>query len=427
MRDLASLRTTLEQHAADLVDHDLGARPGAVRERAVAVRRRRRTAAAGTVLTVLAVVVGLGVSRLTSGSDDVEPATPRLVGLAVPGTLDSLGYTYAFVDGTEGERTAGLDLPASSTSRLVSWATAGADDQVLVTRSDAATERYDVEDFGDFLRVPTGIDVTVTVRGEGQVALAVYEVTDAAPPGVTRDGVTFRESVAGDRLIGAVIGERGDAEVSVAARVPAGTISYRYFCTQAPQGAVIHLEDADGELVVGGCGEDASFDPGGSRGLSKVASPGRKDVVRLWVTQGKDGPLVESDELVAGLALYPSTPTTQKVGSLAVADLVEHEGRLWRVAQVRSASLFARRVEVDGTSSPRPLLAVGFADGVGSTIEVSMMMKDQGSGGLISQGVESGLAPIGLLSLGDTAFVSVEGGAVPSGALLAIALYEPVG
>lgn len=430
MRDLDTLRTTLEQHASAVVDDDLGARPSAVRERASVVRRRRRAAVTGTA--ALALAASLGVGQLMSGSDDVEPATPRLVGLSVPTTFDSLGYTYAYADGTEGERLAAVDLSSSDRSRLVSWGTAGADDQVLITRSDAAPERYDVGDFADFVQVPIGVDVTVSVRGEGQVALAVYEITDAAPPGVTRDGVTFRESVAGDRLLDAVIGEPGDAELSASTEAADGRIAYRYFCADAQPGAVLHLGDADGELVVGGCRDGVPFDPGGSGALEKVlavdGAVDGADVVRLWVTQGEDGPRVASGELVLGLGLYAAAPTTQEVGGLAVADLVEYEGHLWRPVQVVSASPFARKVEVAGTSSPQPRLVVGFADGVGVRSEVSMVMKYE-PGGRVSQGVDSGSAPIGLLSLGDTALVSVRGPdeSAPSGALLAIVVYEPVG
>lgn len=428
MNDLEQLRSTLDRHASDVVDHDVHARVGAVRHRVGVTRRRRRGAAAGTAALALAVVAGLGLIRLTGETPDVEPATPRLVGLLVPSTQESLGYTYTFTDGAEGTGVAAVDLPASDRSRLVSWGTAGPDDQVTVTGLDGAPELFDVNDFTDVARVPTGVDVTVSVRGEGELALAVYEITDDAPAGTTRAAATFRESAAGAQLLGAAIGDPGESEVSVDPSAAGRALSYRYFCADAPRGAVMHVEDADGEFVTGGCTDGLPFDPGGAGGLETTRPTGRDDVVRLWVTQGEEGPPVTSDEIVVGLGIYAAPPPAQQVGSLGVVELVEHEGHLFRLARVVRAGPGAREAEVEGTSSPQPLLVLGFASGVGRDSEVVMGMQSQDSGGLRSQGIDAGNAPIGLLSSGDRAFVrlfpTVPGADVPADAELAIALYE---
>jgi len=68
--------------------------------------------------------------------------------------------------------------------------------------------------FRDFVMIPPGPGGSLRVSAsEGRVGLAMYDVTDAQPDGVTRDGVTFRRAVADSPLLTAAIGGAGQTVV----------------------------------------------------------------------------------------------------------------------------------------------------------------------------------------------------------------------
>lgn len=73
MSTIDDLRGTLDRHAAELTDHDVHARPGAVRQRIRGVRRRRAGAGGLAAAVVLTGLVG-GLSRLPGDGPAPPPA-----------------------------------------------------------------------------------------------------------------------------------------------------------------------------------------------------------------------------------------------------------------------------------------------------------------------------------------------------------------
>ncbi len=412
MRDLDSLRSTLEQHATGVVDHDLGARAGSVHDRVRVVRRRRRAAGAVTAAAALAVVVGVA---LLPGSEPGQDPTPASVaGVPVPTTLTSLGYRYTLSSSTDGVGSVSVDLEPSDRPRLVSWATSGPDDRVDVTDGSGSTTAYDVPDFSDFVLVGSGGAPTISVAagtGEG-VGLAVYDLVG--------DGTTFRQTVAGQELIGSTLGAPGESEARVEATAPGDGISYRAFCVDAPPRAVLHIETAAGEVISGGCDETLPFDPAASSGYSTSTSPGEDVSAGVRVTEGTDGPTLRSDSVVVGLAVYDHPSSRRSAAGSDVPDLVEDRGHLYRFDRLVTAEPGERRLAYGMQVLGRPVLAMGYADAGEATVVFGTA---EGGETTRADGIPVGNAVIGLLSGEAVATVRVVGDA-PDDVRLAIALYR---
>ena len=78
------------------------------------------------------------------------------------------------------------------------------------------------------------------VRGT-KAALAVYELTDAAPAGYTVDGITFRDRVGSDRLLAARIGSPGENELTFDLEIPDGRLRADTLCAGAPDRTWVHI------------------------------------------------------------------------------------------------------------------------------------------------------------------------------------------
>ncbi|MCD4536231.1 hypothetical protein LRP67_19240 [Nocardioides sp. cx-169] len=420
MDGIDELRSTLDRHAVELVDHDLDGRVGSVRRRIGAARRQRRAAAAGGVALTLAAAGAVALLPEWGAPSAPEPAS--VAGVEVPTTMRALGYTFEYRDGVEGDDRVTIDLAPSDQPRLVSWGTSDSNDHVEITEGRQVTS-YTVPDFSDYVWVDPGEEVSLTVAGSDEVGLAVYELTDDEPDGVSGDGVTFRKQVAGDLLLGATIGEPGESEVSVGLQAAGKAVDYRYFCAHGPQDATLHVDDGSGEVTQGRCGDEAPFDPAGGGGVSVVND--RDEVtVRLWVTDGPDGPRLDSDEVVLGLGVY-DRGVSQRVTGLPVPELIEYDGHVWRASEHVPSDLGGRSVSVDGDGDPaRPVLAVGYHAAGEATVVTEHNVTGEG---LRSQGIgEVRDAVIGLLSApSDTATMRVEGD-VPDDARLLIVLFEQV-
>lgn len=420
MNRIEELRSTLDRHAADVLDHDLGGRVGSVHQRVRVVRRRRRAAVAGAAALTVATVAGVALLPQRAGQDVPAPAT--VAGLPVPASMTSLGYTYDFADGVDGAGTATVALQASNRPRLVSWGTQGSDDAVELTEGPSVT-RYDVPDFSDFVWVGPGEETTLTVTGAGQVGLAVYDLTDAQPDGVTGGGVTYRQTLGDRQLLGAVIGEPGETEVTVSVAHTGGPISYRHFCAHGPKNATLHVDDGSGDVASPyRCGDDLPFDPAHATSYQFDAAPG--DVtVRLWLTDGEDGPRIDSDEVVLGLGVYDGGETTQLSG-FEVPQVFEYDGHLWQPYSYAASAPGDRVLEVGGGDGAplRPVLALGYYAAQGAT--VVMEHSATGEGARMAGVSEGGNALIGFLSRPtDSASIKVLGD-VPEDARLLVVRFE---
>jgi hypothetical protein len=331
MTGIDELRRTLDSHARGLHDDGIAGRAAAARTRAREARRRRNAAIVAAATVAVAAAMGLTV---WPGNDEPAPADRELNGHQAPATMQSLGYTFGFDRGLEGAdgRPARVRFDAGAEPHLLSWAS-GAGTPVRVVDPNGRVIAADATEFGDFVLVPPYVEGTFTVRGE-DAALAVYELTDVAP-GFTRDGITFRDRVAGDRLVVADIGERGQTDLTVDVEVPEGYLTASVLCTGGGEDAVVHLEFADeGGVSSGGC-DDAAFDPGGQGGFGFPEGigtpPGGTTTARVWVT-ARDGGDV-SDDVRIGIGVYAAEePAVRFAGGRGVPEVQEYDGHTWGFA-----------------------------------------------------------------------------------------------
>ncbi len=332
MNTLDDLRRTLDQHAADVADPTAVVRATAVHHRVSAVRRRRRAGGAATV--ALAVVVGLGVALVPRHDGSALPAAPVVLGEHAPTTIRSLGYTYR-TDGTAdtGSRRAGVVVAKSDQPQLYSWT---ADQATEVNVRVPGDETWDsvALHFRDFVVVPPGVQGRLTVTAaDGRVAVARYTLASAAP-GYTRNGVTFRDSVAGRQLLGAAIAAPGEVEASTTVVLPRGETQVATLCTGMPTGYAVRTI-VNGKVVgAGDCSDPDSFDPGAFGGYSqnKLAPPGRAAVVRVVVTRSmrSSTPVTGTfPHLRLGIGLYGPADNRQRLAGNTVDDVVEHGGHTW--------------------------------------------------------------------------------------------------
>ena len=422
MTGIDELRSTLDAHATDLPQVDVATRAASVHHRVAVVRRRRRAAVVGGAAAVLAVAAG--VSLLPGGDSGPQPADRRVAGEPAPAELDSLGYTYAFdnaVEGTDGK--ARLDLAAVDGARLVTWATSGDDQRVRVRALDGQPLAYDVGDFGDYVLVPPGEPATVVVDrvdpAGGEVGLAVYAVTDDVPPGVTDDGITYRRTVADRTLVDAVIGRPGQAEIELEVAAPGGLLGYADLCVGAPRGAWLDLDLGREGGFETSCTGASTFDPGQAMTTTR-ATPG-EGTIRLRLTQGPDGPLVDDPGVRLGIGLYQVPPGGERAAGQRAPLVVEEAGHRWelsRVVESRPGETTLRTSADQGTAPQlahllmvgRTGLVVPKVDGVEQTTFSSRV------GGVSSGG-------IGLVSPGAEIRVGLQR-EVGNDAQVAIALYD---
>jgi hypothetical protein len=335
MNTIDDLRRTLDQHAGDVADPAAVARATAVHHRSVSVRRRRRAVVASGLAAV--VLAGAAVVSWPRGSDAL-PAAPVVLGQQAPTSISSLGYTYR-TDG-HGEsfgRNGSVKVSASSDPRLYSWTTDGGR-SVSVTLPDGEVVHSDRQGFGDFVVLDPGAEGTLRISTpSGHVGLASYALTDAAPSGYTKAGVTYRASVAGSPLLAARVGELGQAVLHASYVSPGSVYGISVMCAGLPHGYVLNVSmNGDGRTAGDSCDSDGSFDPGSHVGA--VFSPthaGKRVRVRAWVTRGYDDPTPLASgavpDLRIGVGVYG--PIKQlHVARTDVPTVVEHHGHTWDLA-----------------------------------------------------------------------------------------------
>lgn len=345
MTGIDELRRTLEVHARSVHDDAVPGRADAARTRARQVRRQRTVGIAS--VTVVAVLAAVALSFWPT-QDRPVPADRVLNGHEAPATLKSLGYTYRFARGVEGtdEHAARIGLGAAAGPRLVTWAADG--ESVRVTGTDGRVLGTEATEFADFVVLPAQSDGAYRVRGEN-AALAVYELTDQAPPGVTVDGITFRDRVASQRLVAADIGKPGDRELTFDFEVPAGYLTGSVLCTGGGPGTRVNLAFGDqGGVSSSGC-QESTFDPGGQGGFGFTSGvgtpPGRTTSVRVWVTSDPGADIPE--EVRLGVGLYVADPPAADFPAFGgIPDRQEYAGHTWRFVGLAAARQGSRELDV---------------------------------------------------------------------------------
>lgn len=359
MTTLDDLRTSLAREAETAPTGHHVARVREVRRR-VAVRRQRQRVAAALV-ALAAVGTAATVSSLDRPSQ-TQVAGERVFGIDVPETLTSLGWSYGLDSvASVSDSRLELRLPASDRPRLLSWATSGDDDSVVLTVPGwETTYASTAADFGDFVWLAPGSSGVVEVQAEDDgVALATYDVDVTQPPaGVGEGAGTFRRDVAGRPLLAAVAGEPGETALSVEVDVPSGrdtTLGLAFTCADAPRGAKVHVSVAGepGDLVFGECrGEE--FDPGGSINSSfeEGAYAGRRITLEVRVARGGETlTSAEAPEARLGLAAYDVGRATRNAAGMAFPEVLESRGKVWQMVGLVTGEPDGLAVEApaDGT------------------------------------------------------------------------------
>ncbi len=236
MNTIDDLRATMRRHVDELDHRPDAARVAAVHQRVAVVRRQRRAAVAGAVAAVL-VVVG-GVSLLPDRSAPDPAAERRLAGHLAPRTIDSLGYTFTFDRGYEGDGRRRVTLDAADGPLIVSWASSAGD---LTLRSNLDLDDDGsvpetvpaIGDFSDWLLLEPGETAWLEPRSRGgSVAVAVYTLA-GRPDGLTKDGLTWRQQIPDGSLVSGVIGDLGQTEVTMEVTIPEDRVGFDSFCSTA--------------------------------------------------------------------------------------------------------------------------------------------------------------------------------------------------
>lgn len=304
------LRETLTVRAREAGTREAGAREAGPGDRAAEVRgrirRARRLRAAGSVAAVAVTVGAIGmIGTLTAGpAGDRSPApadAQRTLAGEAPETIAGSGWTFRF--DTVQESSGGMEvshvLPPADRPRLVTWGTAGAEQEVTVLVGEGEHRWLsDQGDFEDFLVLPEEFEGPVRVSGSAPgVALAVYEIDRSGEPdGVSEHGIHYRERVGPRTLQGAAIGEIGQLEVEVDYTVPEGPVSLNLTCSGLPEDALVTISAVGSEQPwsTGPCG-GARFDAGGERGHTNMLGvpglePGARATARIWVSRDFEDP-----------------------------------------------------------------------------------------------------------------------------------------
>lgn len=328
MNTLDDLRTTLDRHAEDLDDTGRSVRPVAVHARIRAVRRRR----AGIVATAAALALVGGVAAVSSLRSPGTPQPASVVGVDVPETIDVLGFPYVLDDTAslgDDDRHALSEVRGERAITLVGSGLGDGSATLLSDGEPVARVRS-----GDELAAPVPVGETrplLEVRYDGtpsdaRAGIAVYEATGELASGVSNGRAVFRETYAGQPLLGAAFSEAGGSSVTF--RAGAARIARIALYCDGPGGLWVGVE-VDGRPAVGSsCGADGSDATTGTSVTLDDLGPGEHEVaVRL--TRGPRGPAVEDDGVTIGAGLYAVELSPTRLFGSTLEHRIEHAGRTW--------------------------------------------------------------------------------------------------
>ncbi|QZY29000.1 hypothetical protein [Nocardioides coralli] len=414
MNSLQDLRRTLVAHADTVHDDGAHARTAIVGDRARAVRRNRAVALAGAAAALLAAVV---VPSVVLDGGDPVPADRELIGREAPETLTSLGWSYRFTEGVEStaDDPARVRLGTSDVPRLVTWASAADEVDVAVDVMGYGGVS-EATDFDDFMLVPGVERARITLRAGGApAALAVYELDrDVVPEGITRDGLTWRETVGSEQLLDGTIGEVGEAEITLEVEVPESErIRLAKYCEGLSVGGDLWVNvSVEGRFsgAHGGCGDPAPDLAGGSASWldpEHLPEPGETVSMRMWVSRefGKGSEPVDVDDVRLAFAAYDMGRPVTDVAGWEVFPLIEHEGHRWSLVEVEETTRGAGRVTYTNTADHTVLVEASMS-GAGQR---TVAFREPQDGGEDRTGSGNGSGMFGILRPGQQASLVVQG------------------
>jgi hypothetical protein len=195
-----------------------------------------------------------------------------------------------------------------------------------------------------------------TVAAVATVALAVVPGLDPSAPapgpadsptslaaGYTKDGVTFRGEVLGERLLGAAIGDLGQSTVTFDFVVGETGLRFSPMCFGPGPDLMVTYAVAGDPFGAVSCNKKPDTDPGAG-GITYEAPPEKvllgwglepgdtaTMTVRLVSADDSGGATVEHPEAVIGAGVYEDARETRVVAGAEVPERVEHEGRVWEL------------------------------------------------------------------------------------------------
>jgi hypothetical protein len=177
--------------------------------------------------------------------------------------------------------------------------------------------------------------------------------------GYTKDGVTFRDEVLGERLLGARVGDPGENEVSFDLVVGEEGLRFSPVCYGVGDGFMVDYAIADSPIGGVGCSPERPRDPDADGTRIEAApadllddwglQPGDTTQVTLSLVrvdeEGGAEPTTHPDAVIGG-AVYEDTRPRQVVAGVEVPELLEHGGRVWELASTYESGAGARGIDI---------------------------------------------------------------------------------
>jgi hypothetical protein len=210
--------------------------------------------------------------------------------------------------------------------------------------------------------------------------------------GYTKDGITYRREVLGERLLGAAIGDPGEAAVSFEMTVPKAGLRVSPLCFGAGVDHMVEVS-VDGHALTGsGCPREADPDPGKDGNTWPDGNPldrwkmrpGDTVTITAALTVDREGDaVVRGDRAVVGVGVYEDTRPRTMLAGVEVPELVEWEGRVWELSwkyesDPGSPSMWIGR---DPGDSNGPALTIAAVSGLRSPAKYLVLLDGEPHGG----------------------------------------------
>jgi hypothetical protein len=259
--------------------------------------------------------------------------------------------------------------------------------------------------------------------------------------GYTKDGITYRPEVLGERLLGAAIGDPGELEVSFELTVPRTGLRVSPLCHGPGPGHVVEVA-VDGHALTGsGCHQDPDPDPGKDGNTWPDGDPldrwgirpGDRVTVTAALTADRKGGPVEGEGAVVGVGIYEDTRPRTELAGVEVPELIEWEGRVWELAWKYESDPGSpsMRIGRDPGDSNGPTLTVAAVGGLRGPAKYTVLVdgEPESGGEVIGDGAAGPFwETLGVLDANDEGFdlrLRVDEGRTDR-SRLGFATYDPV-
>lgn len=238
--------------------------------------------------------------------------------------------------------------------------------------------------------------------------------------GYTKDGVTYRAEVLGEKLLGAVVGDPGEPAVSFEMTVPRAGLRISPTCYGVGFDHMVRVSVDGNELTGSACHPDPERDPGKDGNTFPDGSPlDRWDVrpgdvvtveARLVPSDSElDVSAVEGEDAVVGVGIYEDTRPRTRLAGVEVPELIEWEGQVWQLGWKYESDPGHPDLRIwrDAGDSNGPDLTIAAVSGLRAPAKYTTLLDGQPEGG--SEMVGTGAAgpsweTIGVLDAEDEGF-----------------------